>query len=147
MTGGLFELYLPLSLGYQFTQNAYSIRRTLDVSNKFVGRLTVRDIESWLYTYWNSCNKTVVDNIINKQKTFKEIVYDKSILFLTSFRRLTRSMIVSTFTQCNILYYFLIHFVQTKITSFIFEKCSGIKGKHSSFSRVILAVINRVQAV
>ena len=31
---------------YQFTQNDYSISRTLAVSNKFVGPLTVRDIES-----------------------------------------------------------------------------------------------------
>ena len=31
---------------YQFTQNNYSISRTLYVSNKFVGPLTVRDIES-----------------------------------------------------------------------------------------------------
>ena len=31
---------------YQFTQNDYSISRTLDVSNKFVGSLTVRDNES-----------------------------------------------------------------------------------------------------
>ena len=31
---------------YQFTQNDYSISRTLDVSNKFVGPLTLRDIES-----------------------------------------------------------------------------------------------------
>ena len=36
---------------YQFTQNVYSISRTLDVSNKFVGPLKVRDIESLLYTY------------------------------------------------------------------------------------------------
>ena len=31
---------------YQFTQNDYSISRTLDVSNKFFGPLTVRDNES-----------------------------------------------------------------------------------------------------
>ena len=31
---------------YQCTQNEYSISRTLDVSNKFVGPLIVRDIES-----------------------------------------------------------------------------------------------------
>ena len=35
-----------LSNAYQFTQNNYSISRTLDVSNKFVGPLRVRDIES-----------------------------------------------------------------------------------------------------
>ena len=29
---------------YQFTQNDYSISRTLDVLNKFVGPLTVQDI-------------------------------------------------------------------------------------------------------
>ena len=34
------------SNAYQFTQNNYSISRTLDVSNKFVGPLRVRDIES-----------------------------------------------------------------------------------------------------
>ena len=34
------------SNAYQFTQNNYSISRTLDVSNKFVGPLRVQDIES-----------------------------------------------------------------------------------------------------
>ena len=34
---------------YQFTQNGYSISRTLDVSNKFVG--PIRDIESCIRRY------------------------------------------------------------------------------------------------
>ena len=36
---------------YQFTQNDYSISGTLDVSNKFVSPLVVRDIESLLYIF------------------------------------------------------------------------------------------------
>ena len=37
---------------YQFTQNEYSISRTLDVSNKYFGPMTVRDIEIRLYLFW-----------------------------------------------------------------------------------------------
>ena len=43
-----------MSHPYQFTQNDYSISRTLDVSNKFVGPLTVRDIELTVYLFYRT---------------------------------------------------------------------------------------------
>ena len=76
------------------------------------------------------CMISIIFLNLHFQITFSGYLQDQ--ISISNTDTVSRNDKLKKFLLTKIYHYFLIYFVQTKITSFIFEKRSGIKEKHSS---------------